>query len=122
MLITLWISLWITRANLWIRLWITQVTLLNTSSTPIRMMRYKLDITPERAGWKLLGFQVYGLGKGETYEANSGGNELCLVFLGGDATVKVGGETWHIKGAAQRLCRTAVQRLSATRYELQRAG
>ena len=58
------------------------------------------DITPERAGWKLLGFQVYGLGKGETYEANSGGNELCLVFLGGDATVKVGGETWHIKGGA----------------------
>ena len=56
------------------------------------------EITPLRAGWNLLGFQVYALAAGEIIEANSGGNELCLVFLSGDATVKVGGETWQIRG------------------------
>ncbi|WP_248807701.1 5-deoxy-glucuronate isomerase, partial [Escherichia coli] len=56
------------------------------------------DVTPERAGWKLLGFQVYKLSAGETLNLESQGNELCLVFLGGDATVKVGAETWSIEG------------------------
>lgn len=56
------------------------------------------DITPERVGWKMLGFQVRALGAGETLSAQSGGNELCLVFLGGDASVKIGGETWQVRG------------------------
>jgi len=56
------------------------------------------DITPARAGWKMLGFQVRALRAGETLSAQSGGNELCLVFLGGDASVKVGGETWQVRG------------------------
>jgi 5-deoxy-glucuronate isomerase len=56
------------------------------------------DITPERAGWRMLGFQVRALGAGETFSAQSEGNEQCLVFLGGDASVKVGGETWLVRG------------------------
>lgn len=56
------------------------------------------DITPERVGWRMLGFQVRALGAGETLSAQSEGNELCLVFLGGDASVNVGGETWQIRG------------------------
>ena len=56
------------------------------------------EVTPERAGWRRLGFQVRTLRAGETFAAQSEGNELCLVFLGGDATVKVGSETWQVKG------------------------
>jgi 5-deoxy-glucuronate isomerase len=56
------------------------------------------DITPERAGWRMLGFQVRALGAGETFSAQSERNEQCLVFLGGDATVKVGGQTWRVRG------------------------
>ncbi len=56
------------------------------------------DITPEGAGWRMLGFQVRALAAGEALIAQSEGNELCLVFLGGDASVNVGGETWQIRG------------------------
>ena len=56
------------------------------------------EVTPERAGWKLLGFQARVLGAGETLTLESRGNELCLIFLSGDATVKVGGETWRVEG------------------------
>lgn len=56
------------------------------------------DITPERAGWRRLGFQVRALTAGEAVSAQSEGNELCLVFLEGDASVNVGGETWQIRG------------------------
>ena len=64
----------------------------DTSST------LQTDISPARAGWKLLGFQVYAPAPGQIHNANSEGNEHCLVFLGGDATVKVGSETWQIRG------------------------
>lgn len=56
------------------------------------------EITPEGAGWRMLGFGVRALGAGETFAAQSEGNELCLVFLGGDATVNVGKETWQVRG------------------------
>ena len=56
------------------------------------------DISPTRAGWKRLGFQVYALAEGQTHNAYSEGNEHCLVFLSGDATVKAGGETWQLRG------------------------
>ena len=56
------------------------------------------DVTPEQAGWKMLGFRVRKLPAGERLTLESQNNELCLVFLGGDATVKVGGETWRVQG------------------------
>ncbi len=56
------------------------------------------DVTPERAGWKMLGFQVRKLNAGEMLSASSEGHELCLIFLSGDAQVSVGSETWEIKG------------------------
>lgn len=60
--------------------------------------RLETDVTPERAGWQMLGFQAYSLPAGETLSLQSEGNELCLVFLGGDATVEVGAQTWSIQG------------------------
>jgi 5-deoxy-glucuronate isomerase len=56
------------------------------------------DITPQRTGWKRLGFQVRSLRAGEMLSASSEDRELCLVFLSGDAEVTFGNETHTIKG------------------------
>lgn len=45
-------------------------------------------ITPENAGWRYVGFDVYQLRKGETLRLDSGEKELCLVLVAGLASVK----------------------------------
>ena len=55
-------------------------------------------VTPQSAGWEMLGFEVRVLAAGENHDASSREDELCLVFLGGDAEVTFGGETHSIKG------------------------
>lgn len=56
------------------------------------------DITPTAAGWRYLGFQARSVPAEQSFAGESQDNELCLVFLSGDATVEVGGNTWTIKG------------------------
>ena len=57
-----------------------------------------VHITPQRAGWKSLefGVQRYAAGKGIAHE--TGGSELCIVFLSGDATVEAAGNEWRVEG------------------------
>lgn len=57
-----------------------------------------VDVTPESAGWKYLSFCLMRYGKGQESTGNTQGNEVCLVFLYGDATVEAGGERWLIEG------------------------
>lgn len=56
------------------------------------------DITPQRAGWQMLGFQVRSLKGGEVLNENSKDRELCLVFVSGDAQVTVETQSWEIRG------------------------
>lgn len=47
-----------------------------------------LTITPQSAGWKYVGFEVYQLKQGETLQRETDGREACIVLLGGKAHVK----------------------------------
>lgn len=44
-------------------------------------------ITPESAGWGYVGFEAYLLKEGMTLTRETGGNEACLVLIGGRASV-----------------------------------
>lgn len=49
-------------------------------------------VTPETAGWKYVGFEVYQLQAGDTLSRFTDGNEACLVLLTGKADVDAGGQ------------------------------
>lgn len=45
-------------------------------------------VTPESAGWRYVGFDVYMLKKGQTLQLTSSDKELCLVLVAGLASIK----------------------------------
>ena len=49
------------------------------------------DITPQTAGWRYVGFQLYRLGAGESAGARTEEREVCLVLVSGKARVSVDG-------------------------------
>jgi len=54
-----------------------------------------VDISPESAGWKYVGFQVYRLSPGGTLVRSSGDREACLVLLSGRADVRTAKAEWR---------------------------
>lgn len=52
-----------------------------------------LEVTPERAGWRHVGFRVLKLSAGQSHDGGEAGRETCLVVLSGTVTVLAGGET-----------------------------
>lgn len=56
------------------------------------------DITPDSAGWQHLHFRTRTLKEGETLNNFTAGNEVCVVFMRGDAEVTFGKDTHCIKG------------------------
>ncbi len=58
-------------------------------------------ISPESAGWKYVGFEVYRLAEDARIERSTAGRELCIVMLSGRAAVTSGGQTWHDVGSRQ---------------------
>ncbi len=56
-----------------------------------------VEVTPESAGWKYLGFRVISLQAGETYREEREGREVALVPLQGSGTVEVEGECFVLK-------------------------
>jgi 5-deoxy-glucuronate isomerase len=42
-----------------------------------------ITVTPERAGWDLIGFAVRAIARGKTWTAATGARELCIVLLSG---------------------------------------
>lgn len=58
-------------------------------------------VTPQNAGWKYVGFEVYDIAQGKTLKRNSGNNEICAVFLSGLASVRVGKE--HFPDVGKRM-------------------
>ncbi|MDR1827571.1 MAG: 5-deoxy-glucuronate isomerase [Methylobacteriaceae bacterium] len=45
-------------------------------------------VTPQSAGWRYVGFEVYQLTAGQTLAEKTGDTEVCLVFIGGKGSVK----------------------------------
>ncbi len=54
-----------------------------------------LSITPERAGWEFISFQVRRLNAGETWRFATGENELALVNMTGRYSVESSRGAWH---------------------------
>ncbi|MFC4595929.1 5-deoxy-glucuronate isomerase [Sphingobium tyrosinilyticum] len=59
-----------------------------------------LDITPENAGWRYVGFRVVRLMPGQAYDGTEHGREACLVILSG--TINVIGGHERITGVGGR--------------------
>ena len=57
-----------------------------------------VHITPDRAGWRSLEFGVQSYPAGKVAAGETGGSEMCMVFLSGDATVRAAGNEWRIEG------------------------
>jgi 5-deoxy-glucuronate isomerase len=55
----------------------------------------RLEITPERVGWKYLSFKVAALEPGRTLEGDTGSNEVAVIPLTGTARFEFAGQT-HI--------------------------
>lgn len=55
-------------------------------------------VTPEDAGWELLGFEVRRLAPGRRWNASTGPCEAVLVWLGGKANVRSDRGTWEDVG------------------------
>lgn len=51
-------------------------------------------ITPESAGWRHVGFELWRLPPGGSVEAEGSQRETCLVLVAGRASVESSGESW----------------------------
>jgi 5-deoxy-glucuronate isomerase len=56
------------------------------------------SITPARAGWKHVGFEVFHLEAGQTLQQATADQEVCLVLVAGKADVTSRGESWSDVG------------------------
>jgi len=57
-----------------------------------------ISITPQSAGWKHVGFEVYELARGESAAAATGEREVCLVLVSGKAKIKAAGQDFGVLG------------------------
>jgi 5-deoxy-glucuronate isomerase len=57
-----------------------------------------MTITPESAGWKYVGFQVYSLKAGDQLRQNTADREVCIVFLTGIGDVITSQSAWKQVG------------------------
>ncbi|HAN69578.1 MAG TPA: 5-deoxy-glucuronate isomerase [Halieaceae bacterium] len=55
-------------------------------------------VTPESAGWRYVGFDCFELAAGRSVARHSGDRELCLVLVGGRASVRAGDQSWESIG------------------------
>ncbi|CBJ43374.1 5-deoxy-glucuronate isomerase [Ralstonia solanacearum] len=56
-----------------------------------RTARTIVEVTPERAGWRYVGFRAVRLAAGEAEGFDTGRREACIVVLAGQVDVTVGG-------------------------------
>ncbi len=59
---------------------------------------FRLNLTPERAGWTYCGLRVLELAPGGTHTWDTGQDELLVLPLAGAATVSCDGETFELHG------------------------
>jgi 5-deoxy-glucuronate isomerase len=57
-----------------------------------------IEITPQSAGWKHVGFEVHKLAAGEGAGAATGKREVCLVLVSGKAKVSASGRDFGVIG------------------------
>jgi 5-deoxy-glucuronate isomerase len=57
-----------------------------------------ISVTPESAGWSYVGFDLYRLKPGEIAKADTGGREVCLVFVTGRGRATASGNDLGMLG------------------------
>ncbi len=57
-----------------------------------------VHVTPQSADWTHVGFDLITLAPGESANEDTGGREVCLVFVSGTATVSGGGQDFGTLG------------------------
>jgi 5-deoxy-glucuronate isomerase len=57
-----------------------------------------VNVTPQSAGWKHVGFRALRLGAGDTEHVATGTRELCIVVLAGCVDVTIGGQEFDELG------------------------
>ena len=62
-------------------------TLIRSRSLPKGQSGPQLALTARRAGWEYVGFAVRQVASGDAWTGRTGGDEVCLVLLGGLASV-----------------------------------
>ncbi len=80
-----------------------------------------LDITPQSAGWRYVGFRVLHLKAGQTHHAPAAERETCLVILSGRADVAAGSKQFANIGNRQNVFEgmpTSVYVPAGTAYEI----
>src|SRR6266446_5364540 len=55
-------------------------------------------VTPDSAGWRYVGFEVYRLPGGAKLERLSAASETCIVVLSGRVHLRAGDEEWRDRG------------------------
>ncbi|MCV3239624.1 5-deoxy-glucuronate isomerase [Mesorhizobium sp. ZC-5] len=55
-------------------------------------------VTPETAGWTYVGFDLHRLQAGQAVSGETGGNEVCLVFVTGKGKATAAGENLGVLG------------------------
>lgn len=60
-----------------------------------------LEVTPESAGWRYVGFRVVKLAAGQGYAHREEGREACLVVLTGTVAVEAAGERFETLGGRE---------------------
>jgi len=67
--------------------------LLRSRTLPKDQSGTRLALSPRRAGWEYVGFTARQIAGGETWSGKTGGDEVCLVLLGGLVSI-----TWSPDG------------------------
>lgn len=81
-----------------------------------------LDITPDSAGWRYVGFRVVRLKAGSGYTHTEEGREACLVILTGTVTVTAGDEIFEAIGGRKSVfdgAATSVYVPAGVRYAME---
>jgi 5-deoxy-glucuronate isomerase len=60
-----------------------------------------VNVTPNSAGWKYVGFAAYRLRAGDFLNRSHPGEELCIVVLSGRVNVRAAGQIWRDLGERQ---------------------
>jgi len=56
-------------------------------------------VTPESAGWSLVGFEVYRLRRGDGIRQSTGGREVCVVMISGHADIEAASHRFQDVGS-----------------------
>jgi 5-deoxy-glucuronate isomerase len=82
-----------------------------------------VSVSQERAGWQTVSLRLIRLGLGQKYDVSQPAEELALVMMGGQTTIRAGDRHWeHLGARASREFPAAVIEPSSVEVEIRGGG